>query len=73
MNDAFNSPSRSRLNWVLMAALAGLMAFGLAFVLSATRVNELFSEAAWYKQPFFKMIVFYVIGIGVAVVVCLKD
>lgn len=56
-----------------MAALVGLMVFGLAFVLSATRVNELFSEAAWYKQPFFKMIVFYVIGIGVAVVVCLKD
>lgn len=73
MNDAFNSPSRPRLNWVLMAALVGLMVFGLAFVLSATRVNELFSEAAWYKQPFFKMIVFYVIGIGVAVVVCLKD
>ena len=56
-----------------MAALVGLMVFGLAFVLSATRVNELFSEAAWYKQPFFKMIVFYMIGIGVAVVVCLKD
>ena len=58
---------------MLLAALAGLMAFGLAFVLSATQVNEFFSELAWYKQPFNKMIVFYTIGIGLAAVVCLKD
>ena len=58
---------------MLLAPLAGLMAFGLTFVLSATQVNELFSGAVWYKQPFNKMIVFYMIGMGLATVLCLKD
>ncbi len=73
MEDAFNSPPKPRLNWMLLAPLAGLMAFGLTFVLSATQVNELFSGAVWYKQPFNKMIVFYMIGMGLATVLCLKD
>jgi len=73
MDNTFAPSQKPRLNWVLLAALSGLMAFGLAFVLSATRVNELFAEAAWYQQPFSKMIAFYTIGIGLAAVVCLKD
>ena len=73
MDNAFNPPPKPRLNWMLLTALAGLMTFGLTFVLSATQVNELFSEAVWYKQPFNKMIVFYMIGIGLATVLCFKD
>ena len=70
MNDALTPPRKPRLNWMLLTALAGLMIFGLTFVLSATRVNELFSGAEWYRQPFFKMIVFYMIGIGLAAAIC---
>ena len=58
---------------MLLAALAGLMAFGLTFVLSATRVNELFSGSEWYRQPFFKLLAFYAIGIGLATAICFKD
>ena len=73
MNDALTPPRKPRLNWMLLTALAGLMIFGLTFVLSATRVNELFSGAEWYRQPFFKMIVFYMIGIGLAAAICYKN
>ena len=73
MDNAFNPPTKPRLEWMLLAALAGLMAFGLAFVLSATQFNELYAGAAWYRQPFFKMIIFYLLGTGLAAAICMRD
>ncbi len=73
MDNAFHPPTKPRLEWMLLAAVAGLMAFGIAFVLSTTQFNELFAGAVWYRQPFFKMIIFYVLGIGLAAALCLRD
>tara|TARA_Y100000588_G_scaffold3000_2_gene4095 strand:+ start:84092 stop:85315 length:1224 start_codon:yes stop_codon:yes gene_type:complete len=73
MENALNPPQKPRPDWLLLAALGGLMIFGLTFVLSATQVNELFSGAPWYRQPFFKMIIFYAFGITAAGLLCLKD
>ena len=63
----------NRLDRILLFALAGLMAFGVLFVYSASYNNELFSSGSTIRQPFVKMAIFYAIGIGVAFIICLKD
>ena len=62
-----------RLDRVLLVALVGLIAFGTLFVYSATHNNDLFTSASWLRQPYFKQIIFYGIGIGLAFLICLKD
>ena len=62
-----------RLDRVLLVSLAGLIAFGTLFVYSATHNNDLFASASWLRQPHFKQIIFYGIGIGLAFLICLKD
>ncbi len=49
------------------------MILGVLFVYSATMANESTSLLPWYKQYFFKQIVWYVMGVGMAVAVCLVD
>jgi len=63
----------SRLDRILLFALAGLMTFGVLFVYSASYNNELFSANSAIRQPFVKMAIFYTIGIGIAFIICLKD
>ena len=62
-----------RLDRGLLFALAGLMAFGLLFVYSATYNNELFASASALRQPFVKQAIFYGAGITIAFFICLKD
>jgi len=45
----------------MLVALLGLMILGAAFIYSATSVNESARQLAWYRQPCFKQVVFYVI------------
>ncbi len=63
----------SRVDKGLLFALFGLMTFGLLFVYSATYNNELFSSATQIKQPYFKQGIFYLVGLTVAFVLCVKD
>ena len=73
MQEEATQPHVQRLDKILLLALGGLMLFGIAFVLSATRSNEIYAEASLWRQPFFKQVVFYTIGLGAATVLCLRD
>jgi rod shape determining protein RodA len=55
----------------MLLALLGLMLIGAAFIYSATANNETFRQLAWFRQPFFKQLAFYGLGIGVGAAVCL--
>jgi rod shape determining protein RodA len=56
-----------------LAALAGLMVIGAFFVYSATMVDEAASLAPIYNQTWFRQVVWYVLGMGLAAGVCLFD
>ena len=64
---------QSRVDWLMMAALAGLMAIGVLFVFSATMANESAALTVWYNQPWFRQLVWYGIGLGAMGTICLVD
>jgi len=63
----------SRVDRLQVAALCGLMLLGAAFVYSATMVGESAATLAWYKQSWFRQVVWYVLGTGAAAAVCCVD
>jgi rod shape determining protein RodA len=80
------NPLQSRIDRVQLAALAGLMFLGVAFVYSATMVNEPLGVVAQYRDSsfiqfahwligefFFKQIIWYVAGAVAAVAICIVD
>jgi rod shape determining protein RodA len=60
----------SPLEWPMLMAVLALMIIGSAFVFSATANNEMFRPLAWYRQPAFKQMAFYGLGLTAAVAVC---
>jgi rod shape determining protein RodA len=70
MFEAHLNERQRRVDWLLVLALLALMCIGVAFVYSAKPPLE---AVAWYKHFFVKQIVWYVIGIGAALAVCLLD
>ncbi|HWH67924.1 MAG TPA: FtsW/RodA/SpoVE family cell cycle protein, partial [Candidatus Sulfotelmatobacter sp.] len=64
---------QSGLDKLQLVALAGLMFVGTAFVYSATMVSESAAAAAWYNQSWFRQIVWYILGAGAGVTLCLID
>ena len=56
-----------------IAALAGLMLIGAAFVFSATMVNDVAATLPWYDQSWVRQIVWYALGFGAAATLCLVD
>ena len=54
-----------------LVALFGLVVLGAAFVYSATMVKESARLLPWYNQSWFRQIVWYALGTGVAAAVCL--
>jgi rod shape determining protein RodA len=60
----------SPIEWPMLLALTGLMVIGAAFIYSATANNDMFRHLAWYRQPWFKQVVFYYLGLGAAVGLC---
>lgn len=86
MFEATLNESQSRVNRRLVAAIAGLMLVGLTFVYSATMVNEpagvvqqwrdnTFGQfCSWLMgEFFFRQLIWYALGAGVAVAVCCVD
>lgn len=57
----------------MLWALAGLMMIGTAFIYSATIPNEMTGGLPWYRQSFFKQLIWYGIGVGCAATLCLID
>ena len=64
---------QSRVDWLMMAALAGLMLIGVLFVYSATMASETATLKVWYNQEWVRQIVWYGIGLGTMAAVCLVD
>jgi rod shape determining protein RodA len=62
-----------RIEWMLLLALFGLMLFGAAFVYSASSSNEAVRHLPLYKQDYFKQVVFYALGLGLAAGICVFD
>jgi len=61
------------LDRVQLLALAGLMFIGAAFVASATTHGAFEAEKAWYAQIWFRQVIWYVLGGGIAAAVCFVD
>jgi len=57
------SERQSRIDWLMLAALGGLMAIGVFAVFSATMASESAGLIAWYNQPWFRQCVWYGLGI----------
>jgi rod shape determining protein RodA len=64
---------QSRVDWLMMAALGGLMIIGVLFVYSATMANESAALAVWYNQAWFRQLVWYLIGLGAVGAICVVD
>jgi rod shape determining protein RodA len=73
MFDANINERKPRLDRLQLIALLGLMLLGIAFVYSATMVNESAASARLYNQLWFRQIVWYALGVGACVVLCLID
>ncbi len=71
-NDALNE-KHDKLDRLQLAALAGLMFIGAAFVFSATMVSPVETEKIWFAQLWFRQVMWYVLGIGAAAAVCVLD
>ena len=56
-----------------LAALAGLMLVGVAFVFSATMVSPAETEKAWFAQVWFRQVIWYALGLGVAAALCVVE
>ena len=63
------------LDRVQLLAVACLMVVGAAFVFSATTASSSPVEAgkAWFAQIWFRQVIWYVLGLGVAAAMCLVD
>src|SRR5881394_988703 len=66
------SESRSRVEWLQLAGLIGLMLTGVLFVYSATLAYEA-NAIPWHKALFVRQIVWYVAGVGAAIGLCFID
>ena len=86
MFEATLNESQSRTDRLLLAALAGLMLVGLLFVYSATMVGEPAGALQQWRdlsfpeffswllgELFFRQMIWYALGVGVGVAVCLLD
>ena len=63
----------SFIEWPLLLAVLGLMGIGAAFVFSATATNPEIAHLPWYRQFVARQLVGYVLGLGLAGLVCLID
>jgi rod shape determining protein RodA len=73
MNNLLTKDRQPRVDWLMMAALAGLMVVGVMFVYSATMVSEATNPIALHRQPWMRQIVWCVAGLVSMGVVCLID
>ena len=64
---------RQKPDRLLLAALAGLMFLGAAFVFSATMANESAAALPWFKQTWVHQIVWYALGIIAGAALFLVD
>jgi rod shape determining protein RodA len=64
---------QSRVDWLMMAAIGGLMVIGVFFVYSATMVSEAATLIPWYNQAWFRQMVWYGLGLAAIAGICTVD
>ena len=69
----FTPVPREKFDKLQLAALAGVMCLGAAFVFSATMVSPVEIDKAWFAQTWFRQVVWYGLGTGVAAALCVLD
>jgi rod shape determining protein RodA len=67
------SPRPFAYDWLMLPALLGLMGIGLAFIYSATMLNDATAQLPWFKQHVSKQIIWYSLGLTLAFIVTLID
>jgi rod shape determining protein RodA len=73
MYEAVLRENRAQVDWPMLAALLGLMAVGVAFIYSASSVQENLSALPWYRQYAFQQIGWCLFGLVAAAGFCLID
>jgi rod shape determining protein RodA len=73
MFEASLNEKQSRVEWTILLAVLGLMAFGVAFIYSASIANESSQTLVWFRKTYFKQIIFYILGIGAVSMLCFFD
>ncbi|MHB8519803.1 MAG: rod shape-determining protein RodA [Limisphaerales bacterium] len=73
MYESILNERQSRIDWLLVSALVGLMLVGTAFIDSATLAHDTANGVLWYHRHFVHQIVWYVAGTIGAVALCLID
>jgi len=63
----------SKFDRLQLAALAGLIFVGAAFVFSATMANPALASLPWYDQSGVRQLAWYALGIGAGAALCLVD
>src|SRR5262249_50716256 len=63
----------SKVDWLMIGALLGLMVVGVLFIYSATRANESLSALPWYRQLSLMQVIWYCIGATAAIMLCVVD
>lgn len=62
----------SKVDWLMILVLLGLMVIGVAFIYSATSVSQS-GDTVWYKQNHIRQIIYYGLGALLAVLICLVN
>ncbi len=73
MFEATLNERQHRIDRVQLFGLIGLMLLGAAFVFSATHGGEGVNPGQFFDQMWFRQIVWYGVGLGAAVTLCLVD
>ena len=64
---------QSRIDWLLLLSILGLMVLGTLFIYSATMINETARESPWHTQRHVMQMVWYAAGLASAALICLVD
>jgi rod shape determining protein RodA len=67
-----NTESQSRIEWLQVLALMGLMLVGVLFIFSATQARVT-DTLPWHKELFIRQIFWCVAGVSMAVMLCFID
>lgn len=65
--------SQRRIEWPLVLAVVALMVLGALFVASATLGGEGLAGTPWLKRGYVRQMIWYALGSGLAVLVCVRD
>ena len=64
---------QSRVDWLMLGAIGGLMVIGVFFVYGATMVSDSASMIRWYNQPWVRQVIWYGVGACALAGVCFVD